>query len=240
MEYLDLSFSDPARNLACDEALIEWCEADASRCGVLRLWEAPSYFVVLGHSSRMSADVDAEACARRGVPILRRVSGGGTVLQGPGCLNYALVLSYAADGSLATIGDAFRFVLRRHAELFERLAGTRVAVQGTSDLTAHGRKFSGNAQYRKRRCALIHGTFLLDLDVEMVEACLRMPSRRPPYRGDRDHRSFLGNLGLPAAEVREGLKRLWDAREPLIAVPYARIDELAERRYRQHAWSFKY
>ena len=84
MKYLDLTFAEPARNLACDEALLDFFEAQRPDDGILRLWQPENYFVVLGHSNHLSAEVAPSACAADEVPSLRRVSGGGAVLQGPG------------------------------------------------------------------------------------------------------------------------------------------------------------
>ena len=91
MTYLDLTLSRLADNLALDEALL--LEAEAGRGGeVLRVWEWPQPAVILGSGSRLAEDVDETACHTDGVPILRRSSGGGTVLLGTGCLCYSLVL----------------------------------------------------------------------------------------------------------------------------------------------------
>ncbi|HTN71202.1 MAG TPA: lipoate--protein ligase family protein, partial [Methylomirabilota bacterium] len=79
MKYLELTFADPARNLACDEALLELCEQKEAE-GILRIWEPQTYFVVLGYSNKLATEVNVEACAERGMPVLRRFSGGGTVL----------------------------------------------------------------------------------------------------------------------------------------------------------------
>ena len=91
MRLLDCSFQEPAMNLALDEVLLNDAEEGHSP-EVLRFWESPVPFVVLGLTQRLSEEVHEDACARDGIPILRRASGGGCVLQGKGCLNYALVL----------------------------------------------------------------------------------------------------------------------------------------------------
>src|SRR5256885_16505266 len=91
LHHLDLTFATPAENLACDEALLDWFEQDGGP-GVLRFWEPPDYFVVVGYGNAVAAEVNVPACETRNIPILRRCTGGGTVLQGPGCLNYSLVL----------------------------------------------------------------------------------------------------------------------------------------------------
>src|SRR5438094_9171906 len=98
MKYLDLTFADPAPNLACDEALIDFCEANAGGEEVLRVWEPTNYFVVLGYSNKISLEVDVEACRARAIPILRRCSGGGAALQGGGCLNHTLVIRHEREG----------------------------------------------------------------------------------------------------------------------------------------------
>src|SRR5436190_1549788 len=92
MNLLDLTLPTPAENLACDEALLDAFEA-AGGDGVLRFWEPAEPFVVVGYSNQVAQEVDVAACDAAGIPVLRRCSGGGTVVQGPGCLNYALVLN---------------------------------------------------------------------------------------------------------------------------------------------------
>ncbi|HRX57114.1 MAG TPA: hypothetical protein P5016_21580, partial [Verrucomicrobiales bacterium] len=87
MKYLELSLPTPEENLALDEWLLQ--QTEDSGVETLRLWESSHPFVVLGRSNSLAGEVDTEACRQRNIPILRRVSGGGTVVQGPGCLSYA-------------------------------------------------------------------------------------------------------------------------------------------------------
>jgi len=239
MKYLDLTFADPRRNLACDEALGDCCEA-ADGGEVLRLWEPADYFVVVGYSNRVTAEVNVGACEQSGIPILRRFSGGGAVLQGPGCLNYALMLRNERPGSFGDIGHSYHRVLDRHRELFAKLTSERVEIQGTSDLAIVGRKFSGNSQHRKQHSTVFHGTFLLNFDLSLIEACLPMPSRRPAYRQDRSHESFLKNLSIDPARVKQALKEVWLADDPYDRVPKERIEALMEARYTRAEWHNKF
>ena len=110
---LDLTLPTPAENLACDEALLDGCEDD-THGEVLRFWEPREHFVVVGYANRVAREVNAAACAASGVPIYRRCSGGGAVLQGPGCLNYSVILKIAASGPLAGITSTNRFVMERN------------------------------------------------------------------------------------------------------------------------------
>jgi len=239
MKYLDLTFADPARNLACDEALLEMVEARKCADGVLRIWQPKNYFVVLGHSKRRASEVDETACSTAGIPILRRISGGGTVIQGSGCLNYSMVLD-SERHKIRNIMAAFRYVLERHRQLIREVIGAEVGVDGISDLTVAGRKFSGNAQYRKSRAVLVHGTFLLNFDLSMIESFLPVPAQQPKYRRNRSHRDFVTNLSVEPRRIVEGLSQCWHADETLKDLAFDRIDSLVSERYRADDWTKKF
>src|SRR4051812_32811653 len=112
MRCLDLTLPGAAANLALEEALLT--ESEAGRGGeVLRLWEWPAPAVVLGSGGVLADDVDEAACRADGVPVLRRSSGGGTVLWGPGSLMFSLVLRYDRDPALADLHASYRYILGR-------------------------------------------------------------------------------------------------------------------------------
>lgn len=242
MKQLDLTLPAPAANLACDEALLDWREEEGGG-DILRFWEPAENFVVVGYGNRVSTEVDVAACDEDEVPILRRCSGGGTVLQGPGCLNYALVLKIDADGPLASISGANRFIMERNRAALEPLAarmGARVWVMGHTDLAlGDGRKFSGNSQRRKRRFLLFHGTFLLRLELARVGRYLRMPSLQPDYRANRSHADFLENFPSRAESVKAALGEAWGAWEPLENFPSERMKLLLGDKYVTDSWNRK-
>ncbi len=292
MNLLDCTFPTPAENLACDEALLE--AAEAGECGeMLRFWEPRQLFVVVGYANKLATEVNLEACESRGVPVLRRCSGGGTVLQGPGCLNYAVVLRMEGFERLRTISAANRFIMERNRAAIEYCLSSRetislgntgvvpfplltppkdgpdmaeggstlpahemqtasmvkhnvqtsrphVSVEGHTDLTLAGRKFSGNSQRRRRRFLLFHGTFLLDFDLAQMETLLPLPSQQPHYRQGRSHRDFLVNLHLPAAMVKAALSNVWHVTTPLSEVPGQRIEALVKDKYSTRDWNFRF
>ncbi len=248
MKSLDLSFPSPAENLACDEALLNWGEAGGGE--VLRFWEASEHFVVVGYSNQVETEVNVAACAARKVPVFRRCSGGGTVLQGPGCLNYALILQIAEQPSLANISRANRFIMTRNRGAIESVIGHRpltISVSGHTDLTltSHDwtpetqRKFSGNSQRRQKRALLFHGTFLLNFELALVNELLRMPSKQPDYRHNREHGEFLTCLNLPAVGLKDALCRFWNATENMHDFPEQFVHKLAFEKYSTPEWNFK-
>ena len=135
---------------------------------------SPVHFVVLGLSQAVDDHVIREACNRDGVPILRRCSAGGCVLQGPGCLNYSLILRTDRPGC-ETIHASYRTILGSLADALVRL-GHRVEPAGISDLAVDGRKVSGSVQRRRRRFFLHHGTLLINFDLSLFSRYLCEPA----------------------------------------------------------------
>jgi lipoate-protein ligase A len=239
MTYLDLTLDTPAENLACDEALLDLCEEE--RAEILRFWESRQHFVVVGYGNRIESEVNVEACRARGIPILRRCTGGGTVVQGPGCLSYALTLRIPESGSLTTVTGTNQLVMERNRAVLEDLLGIPVSVQGHTDLAMPSReiswlKFSGNAQRRRRASILFHGTFLCAFDLQIIEAVLCNPSKQPEYREKRGHSDFVVNLAASADSIRRAVRSAWDARECSQPVSPAAVSRLVHEKYGNSAW----
>ena len=235
MRLLDLTLPSAAENLALDEALLLAAEeADASE--VLRLWANPSLAVVLGAGGSVAIDVNTASCAADGVPVLRRASGGGTVLIGPGCLCFSIVLGYESEPGLADIRASNRYVLGRVLNALRPVAPA-AAIEGTSDLAVHGVKFSGNAQQRKRRHLLHHGTLLWGLDLGLVPKYLNPPERQPDYRRDRPHADFVMNLPTTQAELKRLLTAGWHPAGAYDPVPLDRMRELVAEKYSRDEWN---
>jgi lipoate---protein ligase len=237
---LDLTLPAPEENLACDEALLDWGEETPGRA-VLRFWESSLPFVVLGLGNIAAQEADLEACRQDGIRVLRRCSGGGTVLQGPGCLNYTLVLEIESHPELSGITGTNRFILERNRTALTPLLPPRelVQVQGFTDLTLENLKFSGNAQKRKRRCLLFHGTFLLRLDSALVQRYLRMPPRQPDYRRNRPHRQFLTNLPSTLPQIKAALVQAWNANQILKDWPQTATARLVREKYSSADWNLR-
>jgi lipoate---protein ligase len=199
--------SDDAVVLAGDQTLFD--EVEAGRADRLyRSWRAMQPLVVAGRHRPLADDVELAACRADGVPVIRRASGGGTVVLGAGCLNYAVVLSLVSRPELLDVAHSFAVILDA---LVEALAVPGLERRGT-DVSLLGRKVSGNAQRRGRRALLHHGTLLFDFDASLATRYLREPSRQPAYREGRRHGEFLTNIPLPLdvarARLEHGLRQI--------------------------------
>ncbi len=184
-----LSARTIAENLEIDTHLLK--RARAERHKIIRFWRGgmpPS--VVVSHGEREEIAVNTEACRRFGVDIIRRMSGGGAVLQSDDVLNYSLI---APDSGLMDIHRAFGMGMDLVKGILHEL-GIEGVSQGVSDVSVKNRKISGNSQARKGGGMLVHGTLLIDFDYDMAEQVLPHPPREPEYRGRRKHRDFLVTL----------------------------------------------
>lgn len=195
---MEIIVSPPAsvvENLAIDEALTRAAAAD--RRVVLRLWWGGAPTVVLGSSEKPEQVADLEACGRLGVEVVRRSSGGGTVLQTPDVLNYSLTAPAPGMPNMrAVFALGARLLIGALAQW-----GIQAEGRGISDVAVGQLKISGNAMAKRWGGLLLHGTLLRDLDLDLVEACLRHPPREPDYRGRRSHRDFLTTLTALGVEA---------------------------------------
>jgi lipoate-protein ligase A len=188
MEVLLQSAPTVAANLALDDAAARSAWETGLRR--LRFWWGGPPAVVMGSNQRPEQVIDAEACARLGVDVLKRSTGGGAVLQTAGVLNYSLVTPAPASLDLKA---GFRPGIELICAILAAF-GLAGRPEGTSDVAVGGRKISGNAQARRWKSVLVHGTLLVDFDHDLADAVLRHPPREPAYRNGRGHRDFLVTL----------------------------------------------
>ncbi len=128
---------------------------------VFMLWQSEPTLVV-GRFQNIYEEVEHRYVKEKGIKIVRRMSGGGTVYQDGGGRQFAFIDYEGKDGI-----DFASYL----APIVQALQGMGVPaeINGRNDLTAQGKKFSGNAQYRKSGTTVHHGTLLFDTDIaEMV------------------------------------------------------------------------
>lgn len=205
----DISLSTPEENLLLDEVFLQLAEEE--KVGeTLRFWESPQTFIVLGRIGKIQEDVKVREAQKDKIPVLRRFSGGGTVVQGPGCLNYSLILSKKTDPQLNDIRRSYQFISEKIILAMQSL-GVEAFFSPPSDLAcrANNKKFSGNAQHRGRQFILHHGTLLYDFNLSTIERYLNIPKEMPEYRRGRPHADFVCNLALTSKILKKEIQQAW-------------------------------
>ena len=178
----------------------------------LRFWESAQVFIVMGRIGREEMDVNTSRAQKDRIPVLRRSSGGGTVVQGPGCLNYSLVLSKEKHPEINDLRRSYEWISVRVIEVL-RQQGVEAYFRPTSDMAtgAGEKKFSGNAQRRGKQYILHHGTILYRFDLSLISSYLNMPKDIPDYRKDRPHTDFVTNIPIDPRIFKEQLARAFHA-----------------------------
>jgi lipoate-protein ligase A len=145
------------------------------------------------------------------------------------------VLGYDSAPGLDDIRASNRLVLGRVAIALRPFAAAH--VEGTSDLAVNSLKVSGNAQQRKRRHFLHHGTLLCGFDLGLIGKYLHSPERQPDYRRNRAHAEFVANLTTTTAEVKRLLAAEWQADGEYEPTPWDLVRSLVAGKYSRDDWN---
>lgn len=241
MQLVDYHAKGLEENIALDELML--LKAESDKAGeTVRFWESEEDFVVLGRAGKVNEECLLKKCHTEGVKVIRRVSGGGTILQGRGSFNYSLILSYAKDENLKRILSSYKIILGRIAKVLQG-RGIKAEFIPISDMAVGGRKFSGNAQARKKRHFLHHGTFLYDFDIRKVSLYLKHPPKEPAYRRGRRHEDFIANINLTRGEIEESVLEAFppdEASYNLSSGDIKSLEELVREKYSKDSWNYSF
>lgn len=194
---------DPRWNLALDEAIAR----SAGPHPTLRLWRN-GRAVVVGRFQLARAEVELAFAGATATPILRRFTGGGAVYHDPGNLNVSLVLDrdappLAEQPDLARLPTLYGLLLEPLARAVE---GLGLPVERTErDLLVGGRKVSGVAAWLGRERVLVHGTLLVDADLERLGRLLAGPGDpgNPRWERTKSRRMVVTSLAEALGRVPE-------------------------------------
>lgn len=209
MDIRVVSFPIPEKNVLFDEALFK--NAEDGLCGeTLRFWESLTSFIALGKTSKDEEEINFENVKRDKIPIVRRCSAGGVVVQGRGCLNFVLVLSKKRP-ELQTIPLSYEFILGKVAVALKSL-GVESKFYPPCDLALaqNDKKFSGNAQRRGKKFILHHGTILYNFDISLAEKYLMFPKKVPLYRQGRSHSEFMANIKAKPRDLIQAIAKAFE------------------------------
>lgn len=231
---------DPAYNLALEEYLVTGFSEP-----IFRIWQNDRA-VIVGRNQNTMQEINYAFLRERGIPVIRRMSGGGAVFHDLGNVNFTFVQKAEEDD--------FNNYARFCAPILEALSrlGVKAELSGRNDMLIDGKKFSGNAQYMWHDRMLHHGTLMLYSDIGEVSAALRVNPLKVQSKGIKSVTSRMTNIGdhlkekLPVSEfierIVETVEELFpDAHKyPLSAEDRAAVLKLREEKYATYEWNFGY
>ena len=223
--------SEPAAvQLAIDEALL------LAAMPVIRFWEVRQAAVILGRSSRHADEVRWSVAEAENVPVLRRCTGGASVVAIAGCLMYSVILPTERFGHLQGVDALHDFVMSRVRDAAARQQSD-VRLGGLCDLVWGDRKVGGNALRILRQSVLYHGTLLYDADLDRIASLLDHAPRQPEYRARRDHRAFIDNLPLEPRRFADDLSEIFGVTHEVAVDPLRpTVQRLFSERYDRPSW----
>lgn len=237
MRYIYNKETDPTFNLASEEWLLSQSEDE-----IFMLWRnAPA--VIVGRNQNTLAEIDESFTRSRGIPVVRRMSGGGAVFHDLGNINFTFIQKGNPSEGL----DFERFTLPIQDAL--QSMGVDCSFSGRNDLLIDGKKFSGNAQHFHHGRILHHGTLLFSSDMADLSGALRVAPEKYQDKAVKSVRSRVTNISkhLPVPmEVTEFITRMMAHVSGVESVQQqdftesekAEIIEIADKRYRTWEWNF--
>lgn len=169
---IDTDLERPQLTAAIDEALLNSRMAGHSG-DTVHLYRRRPPSVSIGYFLRAAEVADLEECHRDGVPVVRRISGGGAIYTDERQLVYA-VTHHPDPPVKAQVGlDMACDALVR---ALHRLGIETARRSGANDVVVGEAKVSGSAQVIRKGTHLVHGTVLVDVDREaMARYLLHLP-----------------------------------------------------------------
>lgn len=152
-----------------------------------------SPIIVLGVAGKLEKLVNIKLATERGVTVIRRFTGGGTVVVDTGTLFASFIINKCDARPIMPLFP--REIMRWSADsvytpVFDSIFGKGKFSLREHDYCWDDKKVGGNAQSVSRDRWVHHTSFLWSFDSQNMEL-LQMPEKRPEYRRSRPHSEFL-------------------------------------------------
>lgn len=232
--------TNPYFNLAAEEYFFNEYEDD-----VFRLWRNAATIVV-GKHQNTNAEINVDYVKKKGIKVVRRLSGGGAVFQDLGNICYTFIATRTED-----VNIDFERYTRPVIEVLQEL-GVDARFEGRNDITISGKKFSGNAQYIRKNRVMHHGTILFSSRMTDLSEALKVNPLKYKDKAVKSVRSRVTNISEHLSEpmdVTTFIEMLMDhilaneegaVRHDLSDRDLAGIEALMQEKYATRDWNVGY
>lgn len=174
--------TSPYFNLALEEYILKKFTQEC-----FMLWQnSPS--IIVGKNQNSLSEINIDYVREHNIPVVRRLSGGGTVFHDLGNLNFTFIINDAENSFI----DFKKFTLPI-IEVLQKLS-VNAELSGRNDLTIGGKKFSGNAQYKFKHKLLHHGTLLFTSNITDLTSALKVDPSKFEGKGIKSVESRVTNI----------------------------------------------
>ncbi|PID27968.1 MAG: hypothetical protein CR982_04845 [Candidatus Cloacimonadota bacterium] len=174
------------------------------------VWIPNKPYLILGRSNNAISSLNVDEVINDKVEVIKRPSGGETVILTP---NTLVLSGLAIDGDLGSTHKYFRYFNGNIISTLEKLGVKNLGQKGISDITIGNKKILGSSIYKKGSKIFYHSVLNVCESVETIAKYISHPSKEPDYRKGRDHKSFVTSIAdkgynITVVELSEIFKQL--------------------------------
>ena len=241
---LSLNSTDPFFNLAVDEYLLKNSSQEYLILGI------NDKSVIIGKHQSAHRESDTKFVTEHSIPVIRRISGGGTVFHDTGNMNFTFILNSKEGRQI----DFRKYTLPVIS--FLSSIGVNVKFEGKNDLKVGELKISGNAEHIFRDRVLHHGTLLFDVDLKLMRSALRKETTKYKTRAVSSNRTSVTNLTSMIRNAANYVDTIYEFKSlmlnwflknnpgsgifDLTDKEIGNINLLADTKYRSWEWNYAY
>jgi lipoate-protein ligase A len=233
--------TDPWFNIAAEEYFLKNKEDN-----IVMLWQSDTSVIVGKHQNTL-AEVNLELARELQIPVIRRISGGGTVFHDMGNINYTVITSEKQKDRLIDFRKFTRPIIA-----FLKEIGIHTVFEGKNNLVIRGKKISGNSGHVYKNRVLHHGTLLFDSNLEKLDKLIKPEKLDIQDKAVKSIRATVTNISGHLIEeisrsqfismLQQYLMRYYDITEAgfLSGMDKNAIRTLANEKYKTWKWNLGY
>ncbi len=248
MRFIPLIVARPEVQMAIDEAVMI-ARIEEKVEDTVRLYIFKPSSITIGRFQSVEYDVDLEKCKELEIPVVRRITGGGSVFHDQyGEITYSAVIGEDSYKGLKNVEESYRTIASPLVEAL-REVGLNGGFSGLNDIIANGKKISGSAQTRRKGVILQHGTFMYATRLDILASVLKVSQKKLQDKGVRsiwERVTTLEREGIKLSreEVYNILRDKFLEKFPLeegklTDYELELAEELLEERYGKEEWNFQ-
>jgi len=174
--------TDPYFNIAAEEYLLKQLDEDC-----FMVWQNEPAIIVGKHQNTL-AEINHSFVKENNIPVVRRISGGGTVFHDLGNLNFTFI----NKGEKEKLVNFKKFT-QPIIEVLNQM-GVPARFEGKNDLRVNGLKISGNAEHVFKNRVLHHGTLLFNSDLGFLNQAIKSYPTKFQDKAVQSNRSKVANI----------------------------------------------
>ncbi|ALV62485.1 Lipoate-protein ligase A [Thermococcus sp. 2319x1] len=248
MRFVPMIVARPEVQMAIDEAIMQ-ARIEGKVEDTVRLYVFKPSSITIGRFQSIEHDVNLDKCRELSIPVVRRITGGGSVFHDQyGEITYSVIIGEDFHESLKNIERSYRFLASPLVKALDEL-GISGGFSGLNDILANGKKISGSAQTRRKGIILQHGTFMYATRLEVLASVLKVSRKKLQDKGvssiwERVTTLEREGIRLSRDEVYELLRSKFFEEFPLeegelTDYELELAEKLVEERYGNEKWNFQ-